>query len=321
MNQLLIICGPTATGKTSLALKLAKKLNGELISADSRQVYKGMNIGTGKDIPKFFKFQLSNLQFLKKKIPFYGNGTKMWGYDLVNPSDDFSASHFTQIAWIIIKHLWKQNKLPIFVGGTGLYLSSLLKPPRSLHIPINKKLRKGLSSLDVSALQQELNRLNPKRFRQMNQSDKNNSRRLVRAIEIASLNQSSVIKHQINPTSNVCWIGLTAPLTKLDKHIDERVLDRINLGMTKEVKALKSVLKNKSLPASTSTGYHLWLKYLENQISKSTAIKLWQTKEYQYARRQLTWFKKQKQIHWFDITQFAFQNKVVEVVKTWYAKN
>lgn len=334
MNNILIICGPTATGKTSLALKLAKKLNGELISADSRQVYRGMDINTGKDIPKQFKYQVSRIKYQGKRIAFYGNSTKIWGYDLVNPTEEFSVSHFTQITWIIIKHLWKQSKLPIIVGGTGLYLSSLLKPPRSLHVPVNRKLRNHLSSLGVSSLQQELERVHPKRFSQMNQSDKNNPRRLIRAIEVAFANtrsqnsnyfdaakyRSKVMKGNMEG-KQVLWIGLKTSIKELDNRIDLRVEKRVDQGIDHEVKKLKSLLKKHQLPAASAIGYTQWLGYLEGGLSRKQAIKKWQTAEHQYARRQLTWFKKQPKINWFDITQFDFNKKVVEVAKTWYAIN
>ena len=137
MHQLLLICGPTATGKTHLALDLAKKFNGELISADSRQVYKGLDIGTGKDLPVNSKFQMEN-----DKLGFYSiNGVKVWGYDLVEPKREFSVAQYIKIANDIIKNIWERGKLPILIGGTGFYIQGIVDGIPRAQIPINNKLR------------------------------------------------------------------------------------------------------------------------------------------------------------------------------------
>jgi len=135
MQKLLIIGGATATGKTDVAAVLAKELRGELISADSRQVYRGMDVGTGKDRPE---------------------GIRVWGYDLVNPDEDFSVADWVNWAWPVIEKLGGENKLPIVVGGTGLYLKSLLEPPASLGIRPDKKLRKELRAILLTNLTRQL---------------------------------------------------------------------------------------------------------------------------------------------------------------------
>ena len=327
MNKLLFIVGPTATGKTSLALKLAHALGGELISADSRQVYQGMDIGTGKDLPRNVKCQMSNVKWNNQKICYYLiNRIKVWGYDLVSSGEEFSLSHFAHFAREVIKDLWRRQKLPIVVGGTGLYLQSLIRPPKSLHIPPSKKLRSKLQKLTLDSLQKQLQKLDNHRFNQMNQSDQKNPRRLIRAIEIALYQKRS--KNQSDPntvqylgqSTEVLWIGLKAPLQELDQRIDKRVISRISHGMTKEVNRLTSTLKKKNLPSTTAIGYRQWLAYLEGKITKTAAVRLWQRAEHQYARRQLTWFKKQPNVHWFDVSKKNFLSKVVDTAKTWYAK-
>ena len=129
MKKLLVICGPTASGKTSLAIYLAKVSVGEIISADSRQVYKRMDIGTGKDLPVNFNnevdysFQTPNIKLEKQDIGFYEiEGVKIWGYDLVDPNKEFSVSQYIKIANKVIENIWDQKKLPILAGGTGIYI-------------------------------------------------------------------------------------------------------------------------------------------------------------------------------------------------------
>ena len=184
MRKLLIISGPTATGKTKLALKLAKLFGGELISADSRQVYKGMDIGTGKD---------RGTENRKQKTE---NRIHIWGYDLVAPNEEWSAAHFVKLANKLIPKILKRDKLPIVVGGTGLYIKDLLRPPETLFISPNKKLRRLLEKLTLPQLQNKLRRINSRRFNIMNQSDRQNPRRLIRALEIGILSPKGVSWHR-----------------------------------------------------------------------------------------------------------------------------
>src|SRR3989339_1418163 len=122
MSKLLVVCGPTATGKTSLGLKMAQKFNGEIISADSRQVYAGMDIVTGKDLPPAVTSQVSNLSWQGRFLKYYEiEKIKVWGYDLVNPDQDFNVSFWNECAKILISDIRSRGKLPIIVGGTGLY--------------------------------------------------------------------------------------------------------------------------------------------------------------------------------------------------------
>lgn len=296
IRSLLVIGGATATGKTDLAARWAEEFNGELISADSRQVYKGMNIGTGKDRPR---------------------GVKIWGYDLVNPNEDFSVADWVNFAWPVIKRLWAKSKLPIVVGGTGLYLKSLVELPNSLGVPPNKKLRRELGNLGIRQLQEKLNRVAPERFRQMNWSDRNNPRRLIRAIEVANYHLRGVhtaTSEVKNPRGacdlNTVWIGLTAERRVLEDRIKQRVEKRAKGGITTEVKRLMREYADWSKQAFSATGYREWRDYIEGKISREQAIEKWQRAEIQYMRRQLTWFKKMRQLTWFDIGEKNWENQV-----------
>ena len=142
MNKLLIICGPTATGKSALAVKLAKKYDGEIVSADSRQVYRNLSIGTGKDLPKTAKFKFNN-NMVGGSYEF--GGINLWGLDLVDPNQEFNVTQYVRFAKAVINNLWYRNKLPILTGGTGFYIKAVINGIATAGIPNNKKLRHSLS--------------------------------------------------------------------------------------------------------------------------------------------------------------------------------
>ena len=280
MIKILIICGQTATGKTKLAAKLAKKFHSELISADSRQVFRGMDIVTGKDRP---------------------HGVKIYGLDLVNPDEDFSVAHFVKYSRTLIN----QIRFPIIVGGTGLYLDSLINPPETLTVKPNWPLRKKLETFSVRQLQKLLKQLNSERLKTMNHSDQLNPRRLIRAIEVAKSLQGPSLQVEKYDT---LWIGLTADKKILDQKISDRVRQRLKAGAIQEWQKLTAKY-NWNLPSMSGLGYA--------QLPDVTA---WIKAEQQYSRRQLTWFHKNKAIHWFDITNKNLFKEVANQVNSWYTK-
>src|SRR3990167_7407725 len=176
--MMLVIFGPTATGKTDLALGLANKFNGELISADSRQVYKNLDITSGK--ANF------GLKVEKHNRYWIVDGVKIHGFDLVDPGQNFSASDFIKFAKTAVAQIIKTSKLPIIVGGTGFYIQTFIGGLDSVGIAPDANLRSQLEKLSTTMLYQKLLITNPKRAKSMNQSDKKNPRRLIRAIEITS---------------------------------------------------------------------------------------------------------------------------------------
>lgn len=277
--KLLIICGPTATGKTEIAVALAKKLNGELISADSRQVYRGMDIGTGKDKDKI-------------DVPIHL-------LDVVDPNEEFSVSHWVGLAREAISNIVSRNALPIVVGGTGLYIQALVHPPDTMNIPPDKHLREKLKGALVSDLQ---GMIDPAILQSMNQSDRQNPRRLIRKIEIAG--DTKTLKKQ-KKEFDALIIGLTAPLPILFDRIDERVDARLRQGMEAEVARLvKEYGRNN--PSMSALGYR--------------SLEHWKQDEYAYAKRQLTWFRKQKDIVWFDVTKTDYVAKMTERILSWYTR-
>lgn len=301
MQKILIVCGPTATGKTKLALALAKKFDGELVSADSRQVYKGLDILTGKDFPK--------------------DGTPIRLYDVVGQNEPFSVALYEDLARAAIDDIVKRGKLPILVGGTGLYINAVMNPIDTTSVPQNLPLRKTLSTQAVFELQKFLEYIDKDKWGIMNVSDRNNPRRLTRAIEIATWHKNhKEINVRKVPLYDVQMIGLTGSHEWLLENIRKRVRARFRQGVVDEVKQLRKIVNDQSSLAATSLGLTVVRRYIGGEIEKEEAINLWATQEYQYAKRQLTWFKKQTNIHWFVAGETKLLSKVEAIVAPWYTR-
>ncbi|MDD5415605.1 MAG: tRNA (adenosine(37)-N6)-dimethylallyltransferase MiaA [Candidatus Daviesbacteria bacterium] len=317
--KLLIILGPTSTGKTDLALKLAKKFNGEVIACDSRQVYVGLDIGTGK-LPGG-KWKMENGKWKKGKGFWEINGIKIWMYDVIDPKRQYTVYDFVKDANQVIDGIIARGKLPIIVGGTGLYLKAVLSGLPNLAIPVNRKLRKELEKLSLKKLQEKLQKISPKKWGRMNNSDRQNPRRLIRAVEIASTDFTSEesLRATIRGDFNTLKIGLTAPRQVLYQRIDERVVSRIYQGMIEEVKQLyESGLSFKRM-RQLGLEYGILANYLEGKITnEEELVKILQGEIHGFARRQITWFKKEKNVLWFDIMDQNFPGEVEKIVNRWY---
>jgi len=323
-GQVLIICGPTATGKTGLALKLAKKLKGEIVSADSRQVYQGMDIATGKDLPIKTKFKMKNLGLEGQnfKIGYYEvDGVKLWLYDIVRPDYFFNVADWVKCAHLVIKDIHQRGQLPILVGGTGFYLKALIEEIPTKDIPPNWWLRKGLELKSTKVLFEELAELDSSRAGQMNVSDRQNKRRLIRAIEIARWRIGSRLEKTVSPIQfEYLIIGLKAPLKFLYQKIDRRVEKQFKNGAEEEVKKLLKQGFSWDLPSMTAMGYQEWRPRFERQASLTEVLTRCQFNEHAYARRQMTWFKKNEKINWFDISRKGWENKIAKEVAFWYTQ-
>lgn len=316
MNKLLVICGPTATGKTSLGLSLAKKFNGEIVSADSRQVYKEMDIGTGKDLPVGSKFESQN-----SKLGFYTvGGIRLWGYDLVSPKDEFSVSKYLRFAGRAISDIEKRGKLPILVGGTGLYIKGVVDGIPTVDVPRNKRLRKNLEDHSADVLYEQLSQIDSFKAGAMNSSDKKNPRRLIRAIEVATwmIDNSKKNLPQNKKSFDTLFIGLTAPSGILEEKIGKRVDTRIDNGFEEEIKKLIDSGVDWNDQSMMSLGYRQWRDYAEGAVERETAISEWKKEERKYARRQMVWLKRDGRINWFDIKDGQYAKKVENLVKKWY---
>lgn len=300
---MIIISGPTASGKSNLALKLAREFNGEIISADSRQVYKEMDIVTGKDLPKENKFIKERID-KNWEVGFYDfAGIKVWGLDYVNPDKDFSVAYFVKITRNLIKDIKRKGKIPIIAGGTAFWIKSLINPPESLFVKPNEKLRKELGKLSITNLQNKLKSLDQEKWEKMNNSDRSNQRRLVRAIElIEQLKKSGGGINKLKKIENeeYLWLGIVVDNNKLEKKIEERVKERIDKGALEETKKLLAKY-DLSLPSMSAIGYKDLIEFIREEVWFIEATNNWVKKEISYAKRQMTFLKKEAKIEWFDL--------------------
>lgn len=308
MNNLISVLGPTATGKTSFALTLAQqalKMNFsgvDIISADSRQVYQGLEVLSGADIPAGFKKKSENLD--KKQFPFFENEKiSIHGVSILKFDDDWSVAHFKNFAIEIINNSFKENRLPIIVGGTALYHDHIFNRDSSLYVEPNKEVREKASSMTVTDIQEWLKKLDSSKLASMNNSDINNKRRLVRAIEI--LLGKPEKKKILNLPKNVnnLKICLSLGLEEIYQKIKDRVVERLKNNVVSEVKNLNMICQNKNFPSCTSLGVSDINSFINQEIDEETCIKNWALHEFQYAKRQLVWLKKEQQIVWLDDLQ------------------
>jgi tRNA dimethylallyltransferase len=338
MKRLIVIVGHTATGKTGLALELARKFDGELVSADSRQVYKYMDVVTGKDVPddavwhrrEFSIFPAKqdlassdNFQFTtgywKTK-----DGIRIYGYDVVRPDQEFSVKQYRDIANNIIRDIITRGKLPILVGGTGLYIKSVIDPMQNIDVPRNEILREKYSDKTATELYQIFTKRNPARAIYLNASDRKNPRRLIRQIEIDEYEKVNNVDVANNLNQDriefdeIFHIGLKITDTKKrNQVIDARVKARLGNEMDEEIDFLIKKDFINYTPKHT-IGYAQWMQYLRGRVSKKEAIEKWKIAERQYARRQMTWFKKQKGIDWYDVSKKDWKKRLENRVKKWY---
>lgn len=283
MNKLICIVGSTATGKTAKALSLAAIQPSILVSADSRQVYRTMDIVTGKDHPQ---------------------DIIIYGIDIVDPDEPCSVAVWYDAVIPHINGAWDTGKQVIVVGGTGLYVKAITQGIPTMSVPPNQPLRDKLAALTVAELQDKLKQLDEAKFTSMNHSDQNNSRRLIRAIEISSY--SNKVPNLVKQSSELSEvqaeiIGLDYSDLSIQRNkIYERVLARLKLGAIVETKKLLQKYDS-SLPSMSAIGYKSIIAYIENQIDETTMINTWVNDELAYAKRQLTWFRPTKNIKWYDI--------------------
>lgn len=315
MNKLLVILGSTATGKTDLGLMLAKKFNGEVIACDSRQVYKKLDIGTGK------------LPNPKSKIPIKKgdgfweiDGVKIWMMDVVGLDTQFTVSDYSRDAQKVVSSITSRKKLPIIVGGTGLYLKALLYGLPNLAIPIDQKLRGELEVLSKNELQKKLKHLSPTTWDDLNESDKQNPRRLLRAIEL-HMNPYNIVEEKIGLIDkyNVLKVGLIAPRSEIYQKVDLRIIDWFDQGILDEVRGLLKEGFNKQRFNRLGLEYSLIGQFLvDGNLSQEKLIEDIKGVLHAYVRRQQTWFKKESNVDWFDITGQHVLKKIETFVSKWY---
>jgi tRNA dimethylallyltransferase len=270
MQKIIVISGPTASGKSELAVKLARKFNGEIISADSRQIYKGLNVGAGK---------ISKKEMLG--IPHYLLG-------IVSPKKIFSVSDFKKTVEKKIKDISGHGKIPIICGGTGLYISAITGGINFPEIKPNWKLRKKLEKKSTEQLFKMLQKLDPKRAKII---DQRNPRRLIRAIEITKA--SSAASYQPSAVSfQTLFIGIKLSEKELKKRIEKRIEKMLKNGLLNETKKLrKSGLPRKRID-ELGFEYKYPSMFLRGEIDKKQMLEKMISANRRYAKRQMAWFKK-----------------------------
>lgn len=278
-QKIIVILGPTATGKSDLAVKIALKHRGEVISADSRQVYKGLDIGTGK--------------ITKEEM----QGIHHWLLDVVNPQKTFSVADYKKLADEKIKTILKRSKLPIIVGGTGFYIQSIVDDLILPEVPADNNLRKELSTKSLEQLVSILEELDPERAKTI---DTKNKVRLIRAIEISKTLGKVPLVKKAESQYDFLQTGLILSPEEIKKKIKKRLLSRIKMGMIEEAEKLHK--KGLSFERMRELGleYRYLADLLEKRISKKEFILKLETAIYQYSKRQMTWFKRDKNIKWFN---------------------
>ena len=299
-HPLLVILGATATGKTKLAVTVAAALNGEIISADSRQIFKGMDIGTGKDLEEY--------EINGKLIPYHL-------IDHKEPGMRYQVNAFKEDFYQVYEVITARNKLPVLCGGTGMYIHSLLQNHEFTAVPVNPGLRNQLNECNLSELQRVLNTY-PDELRK--HADQSTQKRLIRAIEIAAYLKEHQLSTQQRPDFKPLVVGLNSSIESRRKRIKERLDQRLTAGLVEEVKSLLSNGVSKEMLVFYGLEYKFVIAYLSGDINYTQFKERLFTAICQYAKRQMTFFRKMEKdgvyIHWFNVDQDpAIQNKVIEL--------
>ena len=294
--KLLVILGPTASGKTALAVEVAKRINGAIISADSRQIYRGMDIGTGKDLDTY------------GDVPHFL-------IDILNAGDTYDITRYHNDFHRSLQIIQHQQKQPILCGGSGLYIQSVLQPFEYSTVPVDPDLRDSLASLSMDTLLEKLHSLpTPPRF----QADTSTKKRLIRAIEIATWSLDHPSPATAPPAISAQLFGINPPLPSRRQRITERLQQRLENGLLAEVQTLL----DRGIPSEKLIYYGLEYKYatqyLHGELDYETFFAQLNTAIHRFAKRQMTYFRKMEKdgltIHW--LSPRAIGDMANEVIRT-----
>lgn len=299
---LLVILGPTAVGKTALSLALAERFNGEIVSADSRQVYRGMDIGAAKPSAE-----------ARARVPHHL-------LDVVNPDETLSVAQYQRMAYAAISEVLARRRLPILAGGTGQYISAVVEGWRFPDVPPNPALRAELEAYAAAhgpqALHDRLRRHDPPAAERIHP---HNVRRVVRALEVClqSGRPISELQRRAPPPYHILHIGLTRPRQDLYARIDARLEQMMRDGLLDEVRHLLAAGYDCSLPAMSGLGYAQLCRYLTGECALKIALEAIRRETRDFVRRQETWFRKyNRAARWFDMTENAEQT-IIRQVSVW----
>jgi tRNA dimethylallyltransferase len=299
-QKLLIIVGPTASGKSALGVELARKFGGEIISADSRQVYRGLNIGTGK--------------ITKREM----RGVPHHLLDVASPKKNFSVHQFSAASHKMIDQIQKRKKVAFLVGGTGFYIDVVVGRIALPDVPPNIPLRAQLEKKSVEELYALLGNRDPARARMMaSPSERNNKRRLIRALEIAEKIGKSPRPHMVEIRSHsfdTLWIGIDPSLEILERKIEKRLLSRIRKGMIQEARHLKKGGLSYKRMEELGLEYRSLARFLQKKISKQEMIDELNRDIRRYAKKQMMYWQRNSEIKWFKSRD---TKKIEKEVRGW----
>lgn len=291
LPKLIVILGPTASGKTAWSLNLAKKFNGEIISADSRQIYKKMNIGTAKPLGEWRR------NGFKKN--YYVDDVLHYLVDFLDPGKYFTAAEFHDQAIKYTKLIHQKNKIPFVVGGTGMYIQALVDNYKMPRVAPNKKLRRSFEEKSVDELLDWLKQVDPISAEII---DQKNKRRIIRALEVSILSGEPFSSQQKvgEPLFDVLQIGIRTEKEIIHQRIEDRIEQMIKQGILEEIKSLQRQKYSWDLPSMSGIGYRQFRDHLEKKESLEDAIKKLIRETKRFAKKQMTWFKRDQRIHWTE---------------------
>ena len=301
-QKLIVIVGPTAVGKTSLAIRIAKQINGEIVNGDSMQVYKGLDIGTAK-VTEHEK-----------------EGVAHHLIDIVEIAESYTASDFKRDAESAISHIQERGNIPILAGGSGLYIEGLLYDMQFGRVGENleyrSKLQEQVDEEGPEGIWEKLHELDPKAAAAIHV---NNSRRVIRALESIQISGklfSEQQKPQKKKRYDTLIIGLTADRVLLYERINQRVDEMIEEGLLKEAKILFDSVDLDNNQSHKGIGYKEWFPYFEKKITFETALEKVKQNSRKYAKRQLTWFRnRMNEIKWFDLSETDSEQEIEKIVE------
>ncbi len=299
MLKLAALVGPTAVGKTELAIRLAQKIGGEIISCDSMQVYRGMDIGTAK----------AGLA-QRATVPHHL-------LDMVEPDVNFTVADYQRLAQQAIRKLNESGHIPMLVGGTGLYYQAVVDNydffPMESRQPIRAKWEQICAEQGIDCLYEHLRAIDPDYALKVGGNDK---KRIIRALEVYDLTGQpfSSLQNQNKDTYRLCAIGLYMDRTELYARIEQRVDAMIKEGLVEEVARLREKGYDLSLNSMQALGYKQVYNYLEGLLTYEAMVYEIKKETRNFAKRQYTWFNKDKRIHWFHITEFSNSEILLEKI-------
>lgn len=302
-KPMVVLTGPTAVGKTELSIELAKRINGAIISADSMQVYKYMDIGSAKIKP-------AEMQNIRHYL-----------VDVLNPSEDFNIYRFKQMAVEALNEIYSNNQIPIIVGGTGFYIQGLLYDinfeEQDADIEYRKALEDYANEFGAHMLHEKLKDIDIVSYDTIHE---NNVKRVIRALEYYHLNNEPISKHneeerQKESPYNFSYFVLNDDRENLYKRIDKRVDIMMKDGLLDEICNLKNMGFNDKMVSMQGIGYKEMLRYLDGEYSLDKAVEIIKQESRRFAKRQLTWFRREKEVVWVDKKEFEYkEDEILEYI-------